>query len=153
MASQAGYLAAFNKLLLPTISKVQRLLSVSLESAIKSHDLSLAEFRIVGLLMGEQKGYSQKQLAQKLAISSASLSVSISQLEKKQWIHRINDDNDLRIKRICVEPNADFAGIAQLITSLEKQATRGISQQDLKTCQTVLNKILLNVKPLNSGDQ
>ncbi len=153
MANQAGYLAAFNKLLLPTISKVQRLLSVSLESAIKVHDLSLAEFRIVGLLMGEEKGYSQKQLAQKLAISSASLSVSISRLEEKEWIHRINDPQDLRIKRICVAPKADFTGIAQLIMSLEKQATVGISQQDLKTCQKVLNKILININPINIEDQ
>ncbi len=152
MATQAGYLAAFNKLLLPTINKVQRLLAVSLESAIKSHDISLAEFRIVGLLMGEEKGYSQKQLAQKLSISSASLSVSINSLEKKQWIHRINDNLDLRIKRICVDPNADFAGIAQLIMVQEKQATQGINQQDLKTCQKVLSKILLNITPTNIKD-
>jgi DNA-binding MarR family transcriptional regulator len=150
MSSQAGYLATFNKLLLPTISKVQRLLSVSLESAIKSHDLSLAEFRIVGLLMGEEQGYSQKQLAKKLAISSPSLSVSITRLEEKQWIHRINDKQDLRIKRICVDPQADFAGIAQLINSLEKQATEGVTQQELKICLKVLNKILLNI---HKGDQ
>ncbi len=153
MANQAHYLSAFNKLLLPTIYKVQRLLSLSLEPAIKSHDISLAEFRIVGLLMGEKQGYSQKQLAHKLGISSPSLSVSISSLEKKHWIHRINDPQDLRVKRICVAPEADFAGIAKLIMSLEKQATSGINQQDLKTCQNVLNKILLNINPTNIQEQ
>jgi DNA-binding MarR family transcriptional regulator len=153
MASHANYLAAFNRLILPTISKVQRLLSVCLESGVKNHDLTLAEFRIVGLLMGEEKGYSQKQLAQKLDISAPSLSVSIASLEKKQWVQRISDEFDLRIKRIRVSPNANFAAIAELITSLESQSTKGISQKDLKTTQTVLNKLIDNINSMNSGDQ
>lgn len=152
MDNQAGYLAAFNRLILPTISKVQRLMSVSLESAIKPHGLTLAEFRIVGLLMGEQKGYSQKQLASKLDISAPSLSVSIARLEKKQWIQRINDEQDLRIKRIRISTNADFKGVAGLIKLLEGQATHGISQKDLKTTQTVLNKIIKNINVLNNGE-
>jgi DNA-binding MarR family transcriptional regulator len=151
MPNHNSYLAAFNQLILPTISKVQRLLSVNLESEIKHHDLTLAEFRIVGLLMGEEKGYSQKQLAQKLDISAPSLSVSIASLEKKHWIQRISDEEDLRIKRIRVSPQANFAGIADLISTLEGQATKGISQKDLTTTQTVLTKIISNV--MNTGDQ
>ena len=145
MSSHSSYLAVFNQLILPSISKVQRLISVCLESEIKNHNLTLAEFRIVGLLMGEEKGYSQKQLAQKLDISAPSLSVSIANLEKKQWVQRITDDQDLRIKRIRVSPAADFAGIAEVISSLESQATKGISEKDLKTTQAVLNKIVLNI--------
>ena len=151
MPNHNSYLAAFNQLILPTISKVQRLLSVNLESEIKHHDLTLAEFRIVGVLMGEEKGYSQKQLAQKLDISAPSLSVSIASLEKKHWIQRISDEEDLRIKRIRVSPQANFAGIADLISTLEGQATKGISQKDLTTTQTVLTKIISNV--MNTGDQ
>jgi len=145
MTNHTHYLESFTRLVLPTISKVQRLLSVCLESEIKHHDLTLAEFRIVGLLMGEEKGYSQKELAQKLDISAPSLSVSIASLEKKQWLQRIADDSDLRIKRIRVSPKADFAGIATMIGSLESEATKGISQKDLKTTQAVLNKIILNI--------
>ena len=153
MSTHTRYLAAFSRLVLPTISKAQRLLSVCLESEIKNHNLTLAEFRIVGLLMGEEKGYSQKQLAQKLDISAPSLSVSIASLEKKQWLQRINDEQDLRVKRICVSPTADFAGIAEVITSLESQATQGISQNDLATTQAVLSKIIVNINNMNSGDQ
>lgn len=152
MASHNNYLAAFSKLILPTISKVQRLLSIGLESEIKHHDLTLAEFRIVGLLMGEEKGYSQKELARKLGISAPSLSVSIANLEKKKWIERITDTQDLRIKRIRVAASADFAGIADVISALEEQATTGISQKDLITTQTVLNKIILNINSLNTID-
>jgi len=151
MASHNNYLAAFSKLILPTISKAQRLLSICLESEIKHHDLTLSEFRIVGLLMGEEKGYSQKELAKKLGISAPSLSVSIANLENKHWIERITDAQDLRIKRIKVAADADFAGIANVISALEEQATIGISQKDLKTTQAVLNKIILNINSLNAN--
>ncbi len=153
MASQADYLNAFNSLILPSISKVQRLFSIIMESKIKSHEITLAEFRIVGLLMGEEQGFNQKQLAQKLSISSPSLSVSISSLEKKQWLQRINDEHDLRIKRVRIHPDADFSGIANLITLLESQVTKGISKKDLQITQKVLSKMMTNINQLKSTEK
>jgi DNA-binding MarR family transcriptional regulator len=152
MSNHKNYLAAFNNLIMPMVSKVQRLMSVCLEAEIKQHDLSLAEFRIVGLLMGEDQGYSQKQLAQKLGISAPSLSVSIASLEKKHWVERVADQQDQRIKRIRVSPQANFSSIAQVITSLDKQATKGISQKDLATSHKVLQAIINNVNKMNSGE-
>ncbi len=145
MASHNKYLAAFNQLVLPTISKVQRLMGAVLETEIKQHDLTMAEFRIVGLLMGEDKGLMQKTLAAKLDISAPSLSATIASLEAKKWIQRINDETDLRVKRIQIHAKADFSSIANVITSLEGQATKGISQKDLKTTHATLNKIILNI--------
>ena len=153
MASQADYLNAFNSLILPSISKVQRLFSIIMESKIKPHDLTMAEFRIVGLLMGEEQGFSQKQLAQKLSISSPSLSVSIASLDKKQWLQRINDEHDLRVKRVRIHPDADFSGIASLITSLESQATKGISKKDLLVTQKVLSKMMTNINQLKTTEK
>jgi len=72
-----NYLEYFNSLIISNISKIQRLSSAKLEDSLKEHDLSLSEFRIVGLLLGEERGYSQKDLANLLGITSASLSVSI----------------------------------------------------------------------------
>lgn len=144
MTTHNKYLTAFSQLILPTISKVQRLTSSILESEMKSHDLTLAEFRIVGILMGEEAGYSQKQLAEKLGISAASLSVSITNLENKAWIQRISEEHDLRIKRIVISPKADFSSIAHVITSLESSVTKGISKADLKITLATLNKIILN---------
>ena len=73
MGNHSQYLKAFNRLILPTVSKLQRLLNVPLERAVRSQGLTLSEFRIVGLLMGEEQGYSQKALAQQLGISSPSM--------------------------------------------------------------------------------
>ncbi|MEH6345421.1 MAG: MarR family transcriptional regulator [Bermanella sp.] len=153
MTSQADFLNAFNSLILPSISKVQRLFSIILESKIRPLNLTLAEFRIVGLLMGEEQGFSQKQLAQKLSISSPSLSVSIASLEKKQWLQRINDEHDMRVKRVRIHPGADFAGIANLISLLEGQATKGISKKDLQITQKVLIKMMTNYQQTkNNGE-
>ena len=145
MLSQNQFLAAFNRLMLPTIGKAQRLLSPFLEKAVNGQGLTLAEFRIVGVLMGEEQGYSQKELAQKLGISSPSMSVAINNLEKKHWIQRIGDQNDQRVKRIKVSPKASFGDVAELIYELEARATKGISKKDLHTTQQVLMKIIENV--------
>ena len=149
MAHHDLYLASFNRMVLPTISKVQRLVSACLEPKLKPHDLTLAEFRIVGLLMGEAKGLSQKQLAQKLEITAASLSVAIANLEIKNWVERITDENDLRVKRIKVSTKADFSSVASVIASLEGDATQGIRQQDIAITQQVLEKILSNINNMN----
>ncbi len=147
MDSEQDYLASFNQLMVPSISKIQRLLTPLLEKALKKPGISLAEFRIVGILMGEESGFSQKQLAEKLGISSPSLSVSIAKLENKQWVVRINDHQDQRIKRIALAPKANFESIYHLIMALESQATAGISEKDLKTTQRVLEKMLENINP------
>ncbi len=148
MNSAQDYLASFNQLIVPSISKVQRLLTPLLEKALIKPGISLAEFRIVGILMGEEGGFSQKQLAEKLGISSPSLSVSIAKLEKKQWVVRINDDVDQRIKRIAVAPKANFESIYHLVMALESQATAGISAKDLKTTKRVLETMLKNINPM-----
>jgi DNA-binding MarR family transcriptional regulator len=152
MASHLHYLAAFNRLILPTISKLQRLLSPALEKAVQGQGLTLSEFRIVGLLMGEEQGYSQKELANQLGISSASMSVSINNLESKRWIQRIADANDQRVKRIIVSPSANFSDIAELIHQLEGQATKGIAKKDLKIAQQVLTKVIENISNQSLGN-
>jgi DNA-binding MarR family transcriptional regulator len=147
MVSQVDYLEIFNNLIVPTINKIQRLSSATLEKALQSHDMTLAEFRIVGLLIGEEKGFSQKQLAKQLGISPPSLSVSIAQLEKKKTIQRISDKDDQRIKRIRVSPHVDLKEIGELIMEFEIAATQGISAKELKTTKRVLMQIIQNVGP------
>ncbi len=145
MNHQQDYLASFSRLLVPGISKIQRLLTPLLEKALVKPGISLSEFRIVGILMGEESGFSQKQLAEKLGISSPSLSVSIGKLEKKKWVVRVVDGQDQRIKRIAISASAKFTDINHLIMALETQATAGISEKDLQTTRKVLEKMAKNI--------
>jgi len=147
------YLAYFNKLIMPSISKIQRLSTPTLEQSLKHHDITLSEFRIVGLLIGEKSGYSQKMLAELLGISPPSLSVSIQGLERKGIIQRICDPTDQRIKRIRLSPQVDFSKISKLIIDLEENATRNISQHDLDITKRVLGQILQNISPTSANKE
>lgn len=154
MPKQSDYLQSFKQLLLPTISKFQRLMDIALAEQLAQLELSLSEFRIVGLLMGEASGHSQKLLAKKLGISPPSLSVAIGQLEKKHWVERITDPRDQRIKKIQLAKQLDFKAIAALINAVETQATANISEVDLQTTKRVLNQLLSNISPSNHcGEQ
>ena len=142
-----NYLEYFNSLIISNISKIQRLSSAKLEDSLKEHDLSLSEFRIVGLLLGEECGYSQKDLANLLGITSASLSVSIQRLERKKVIQRFSDNDDQRVKRIRISPQVDFSSIYETLSKLEESAVRDISPGDLSTTKRVLKQVLLNINP------
>ncbi len=140
-----NYLARFSRLTTPSISKLQRQLSSSLEVKLKPLNISLSEFRIIGLLMGENKGLSQKELAQKLFISSPSVSVAMTKLEKKEWVVRVQDKDDQRVKRICLKSGVDFAEIDELLNMLESDLTSGISLSDLDTTKRVLKTMQNNL--------
>ncbi len=140
-----NYLARFSRLTAPSISKLQRQLSSSLEVMLKPLNISLSEFRIIGLLMGEDKGLSQKELAQKLFISPPSVSVAMTKLEKKDWVERVQDMEDQRVKRIRLKSSVDFAEIDALLNKLESDLVCGISPADLETTKRVLNTMQDNL--------
>lgn len=142
-----NYLEYFNSLIISNISKIQRLSSARLEDSLKEHDLSLSEFRIVGFLLGEERGYSQKDLAKLLRITSASLSVSIQRLERKKVIQRLSDNDDQRVKRIRISSQVDFRAIYDILNELEERAVRDISPGDLSITKRVLKQVLLNINP------
>ena len=97
--------------------------------------------------MGEKLGYSQKDLANLLGITSASLSVSIQRLERKKVVQRFNDNDDQRVKRIRISPQVDFSAIHETLSKLEESAVRDISPGDLSTTKRVLKQVLLNINP------
>lgn len=135
----------FNSLILSNITKIQRLYSIKLNQKLSEINLTLSEFRIVGLLLGEEAGYSQKELANLLGITAASLSTSIQKLSAKEVIHQINDPDDKRIKRILIKPQLDFSKIHNILNQLEAEAILDISDEDLTTAKHVLQQILKNI--------
>ncbi len=131
---------------MPKLLRAQRMSVPYLEKAARKHDLSNAEFRIVGLLVGETQGVSQTDLAHKLDISNPSLSVAIRRMEAKGFIQRINDPSDQRIKRIKLCPKVKLKDIGEIIFDLDRKATEGIKKDDLKITQRVLMQIAENLE-------
>lgn len=126
--------------LVSLISRLNRLFNHSIEASIATLDLSIQEFRITGLLLGEA-GISQKQLAQKLSVKPSTLSVALDRLEAKGVIHRVAHESDQRIKLLQLNSEFDPTPAQQLLEDFEQKITQGISKADLITTVNVLAKI------------
>jgi DNA-binding MarR family transcriptional regulator len=141
-SSQKNALSELEKLLLPHVSRTERLVSKALAERLEQHGLSLAQFRIVGALLGEDAGLTQTELAERLGVSLPTLSVALAKLEEAGAVGRVADPLDARAKRVCATPGgAQLRSILKEVTRLDADLVKGIDQRDLATTVAVLRTI------------
>lgn len=104
---------ALSKMVLPAVAALDRLADRWLQQRLRAHDISLADFRIVGILLGEHAGLRQRELAARLGIRPATISAALPCLERKGLIERFGDPNDARVT--FVRLRASDKGLAPVI--------------------------------------
>jgi DNA-binding MarR family transcriptional regulator len=135
----------YEDLLIPKISKITRLVPQLMEVPLKEIDISMQEFRIVGLLIGEE-GISQKDLAKKLLVKPSTLSVAISGLEGKGYINRKVSPTDKRVNFLTLDDDADLSNANNIVLSMEETLIKGLSKKDVDITRRVLGKMLMNLE-------
>ncbi len=95
--------------------------------------------------MGEE-GITQKDLAEKLSVRAATLSVAISKLEKQGLVSRVASKTDKRINYLHLNPGRKITKVEGVLEGVETSITSGISKKDLKTASEVLVQIIANLK-------
>ena len=136
-----------NQLIISRISQLSRLSAKALEQRLRPKGISLQEFRIVGLLLGDDK-ITQKNLAEKLAVRPATLSVALSKLEVRGVVERVPCASDGRVNFLRLTAQGNHAEAHEILFSLEQQTTAGIDAQELKTTHKVLGLVLDNLLKL-----
>lgn len=138
---------ALAELLVSRSSQVQRLGQRWLEPRLAAHGITFAEMRITGLLLGDDDGVTQKELAARLGVRPATLSVALTNLESKGVIERVGDPEDARVRRVRVVAQPSKLGaVRALLHELEVRAVEGISERDLKTARRVLARVVENLE-------
>ena len=95
--------------------------------------------------MGED-AITQTQLAEKLSVRAATLSVAISKLETQGLVARVPSQTDKRVNYLHLKTNPKVAKVDDLLKSVDADITQGISLSDLETTSKVLNRIIENLK-------
>lgn len=132
---------------LGVVAQLERLTRLWLEPRLARQDITYAEFRIVGLLLGDRPVTAQSELAADLGIRSATLSVSLTELERKGLVTRVPDANDARIKRVKASgAQGQFNGVFDDIRELHEVALAGASTEDLAATQRVLALAIDNLQ-------
>jgi len=137
--------ATYSDLLLSLTSKLSRMCGKVIEKPLEKQGVSLQEFRIIGLLIGEQ-GINQKTLAEMLFVKPATLSVAINKLEHKGFIKRTVSETDKRVNYLSLCEGLDFSESNALLFTVERQMHKGISQADIDTTRKTLNTMISNLK-------
>lgn len=132
--------------ILSRLSKANRLFAQAIESELGPLGITYQEMRIVGLLMGETN-ITQKDLAQKLSVRAATLSVAISKLETLGLVKRISSNTDKRVNYLHLIPDPKITQVETLLTRLETEIMQGISSDDIHTTSRVLLHIIDKLQP------
>ena len=135
----------YNTLAISLVSKLSRTIATMAERLLEPIDISLQEFRIVGLLIGETHT-NQKDLAQKLSVKPSSLSVAISKLEEKGTLERKVSSTDKRVNYLTLSPDLDLAKMNNLVLNMEDDLLKGISKKDLAITKRALLKMIENLE-------
>jgi DNA-binding MarR family transcriptional regulator len=139
-----GKSTAVQELIISQSTQLVRRGSKILEKELLPKGITFQEFRIAGLLIDEED-ITQKDLAEKLSVRPATLSVAISKLEDRGIVKREPSDLDKRANYLRLTPSSNFTEMTEILGAFEKKISLGISAKDLKTTRRVLGQLLDNL--------
>lgn len=132
-------------LLISRLAQANRLSGKLIERGLAPLGITLQEMRIAGLLMGE-RGITQKDLAEKLSVRAATLSVAITKLEKQGLVKRKVNSEDKRVQFLTLTTNKKISQVDQLLIELEAMVCEGINKRELAITQKVITQLIENLQ-------
>lgn len=134
-------------------NRVGRLLANAIRSKLADHEREVLP-QHMGVLadLWICDGQRQQDLAVSLIKDKATITRTLSHLEKHNIVVRVADHHDRRNKRIYLTHKGKFLKKALMPKAEEavQHATDGISEHELHTCYTVLERMYENLQKLHA---
>ena len=126
---------------------VNRLHRTMVEAEISKLGIHCSQHSML-LLIAESKNICQKEIAQKLEISSAAVAVTLNKLELSGLVERTQSFDDARMNHITItEKGAELLKSTKtVIDELDKRFFEGIDDEKIDTALEVLNSMTENIK-------
>lgn len=136
------------------VSDVSRLMRRVYDRRVEPLGLTRAQWRVLVHLF-RRDGVRQTELAGILEIEKPTLGRLVDQLEKKGWVARQVDPDDLRARRLVVSPEARdlIVEMDSLAQTVQDDALRGVSDQDAKRLADLLFAVKLNLLDVLANEQ
>jgi DNA-binding MarR family transcriptional regulator len=115
-------------------------------------DITFDEWMILGPIWN-LKGASQKECGEISTKDKTAVTRIINTLEEKNLVVRVSDQIDKRIKRIILTKKGEnlFDEILPIIEKTRSQMNNNIREDELKTLDTVLKKLIDNHERLTKS--
>jgi len=119
------------------------------DQKLKKHDLTIEQLHILKQL-SIMEGQTQSQLCELVGKSPANVTRILDRLEKKGSVIRSNNPEDRRSILVSLTKDGELllAAVTALFEGLGPDVVAGISLEEQKTANNVLNKILENLSEL-----
>ena len=93
---------------------------------------------------------SQKEIANRQHVSTATIAVSLKKMEKGGYISRVADKDDNRFNQICITPKgqAVVEGSEKIFKKVENALFAGFTDEELDQFEGFLDKVRLNLEYL-----
>jgi DNA-binding MarR family transcriptional regulator len=114
--------------------------------------LTSCQYSVI-LCLVEHGALIQSKIREQLYIEASTLSRTLDNMEKCDWIVRIVDENDKREKRVELTEKAreHFPELLQMIDDLQGQILNGILLEDLDVFNRVLEQVRENLIASGNG--
>ncbi len=101
--------------------------------------LSVADFRLIGEVMGAPAGLRQSELSRRLGVTAPTVSAAVSRLERAGVLRRRVDPDDPRAKRVYLSEAAPLEPGLEVLQRLDALLRAGLSAADRKRLPGLLD--------------
>lgn len=104
------------------------------------------------MIMADHSNISQKEIAECLNVTAATIAVSVKKLEKGGYITRIMDQEDNRFNKLCLtERGREIVEHSrQFFMNVENQMFLGFSEEDFIAMEGYLDRIYANLSEITT---
>jgi len=122
-------------------------IKVKADASLKSHDLTLAQCRVLGFLHENGGHATQKEIEGNLEVSHPTIVGIVSRIEQNGYVESWFDPQDRRNKIVQLTDKAESIGeeMTSIIAEQERKITKGLSASEVKELKRMLAVIYRTV--------
>lgn len=128
---------------------VNKLHKVYLERELNNSGVFRSQHQILMYIAKYSKA-SQKEIADRMHVSTATIAVSLKKLEKGGYISRSAAKQDNRYNQICITPKGQAVvdGSMEVFKKVERSIFKGFTDSELKQFEEMIDRVRLNMEYL-----
>ncbi len=128
--------------LLPQIARAERLSGELVEAKLVPFGLTYSQFRLMGHLLGETVGLTQKMLAQRMRLDPSAISVALRPLEQRGLVITERDNSDRRNVRVKLSVTDNtMQSVLKEIRQIEAELQAVLGDDSYRRLHGLLEKI------------
>ncbi len=129
---------------------VNRLRRIMVEEQVSRLGIHCSQHNML-MLIAHNKNICQKEIAQKLEISSAAVAVTLNKLEAAELIVRNPSFDDARMNYITItdKGNEILKATKEMFRTIDEKSFEGITDEEMETMDRLLEKMTENLKAIS----